>query len=161
MSLACGVFFSQLYSLNPAYKHIQMFNTNELDKKWVEGIAELKALVEEGKAKLESSFSEAELRVARNSSRLQSVEEAIKQAETGIDMLLGQWENICTLNDYLDSGEWQADFEAEERGEISKLIPRGVLSEDGLYNALDRLQDLLGQMASIVDHVVIPEEGDE
>lgn len=138
-----------------------MFNTNELDKKWVEGIAELKALVEEGKAKLESSFSEAELRVARNSSRLQSVEEAIKQAETGIDMLLGQWENICTLNDYLDSGEWQADFEAEERGEISKLIPRGVLSEDGLYNALDRLQDLLGQMASIVDHVVIPEEGEE
>ena len=161
MSLACGVFFSQLYSLNPAYKHIQMFNTNELDKEWVEGIAELKALVEEGKANLESRFSEAELRVARNSSRLQSVEEAIKQAETGIDMLLGQWENICTLNDYLDSGEWQADFEAEERGEISKLIPRGVLSEDGLYNALDRLQDLLGQMASIVDHVVIPEEGEE
>lgn len=66
-----------------------MFNTNELDKKWVEGIAELKALVEEGKANLESRFSEAELRVARNSSRLQSVEEAIKQAETGIDMLLG------------------------------------------------------------------------
>lgn len=134
---------------------------NELDKKWAEGIAELKTLIEEGKANLESRFSEAELRVARNSSRFQSVEEAIKQAETGIDMLLGQWENICTLNDYLDSGEWQADFEAEERGEISKFIPRGVLSEDGLYNALDRLQDLLGQMASIVDHVVIPEEGDE
>jgi predicted nuclease with TOPRIM domain len=134
---------------------------NELDKKWAEGIAELKALIEEEKANLESRFSEAELRVARNSSRFQSVEEAIRQAETGIDMLLDQWENICALNDYLDSGEWQADFEAEERGEISKLIPRGVLSEDGLYNALDRLQDLLGQMASIVDHVVIPEEGDE
>jgi predicted nuclease with TOPRIM domain len=134
---------------------------NELDKKWAEGIAELKTLIEEGKANLESRFSEAELRVARNSSRFQSVEEAIRQAETGIDMLLDQWENICALNDYLDSGEWQADFEAEERGEISKFIPRGVLSEDGLYNALDRLQDLLGQMASIVDHVVIPEEGDE
>ena len=29
------------------------------------------------------------------------------------------------------------------------------------YNVLDRLQDLLAQMASLVDHVVIPEEGDE
>lgn len=136
-------------------------NTNELDKKWAEGIAELKALVEEGKANLESRFSEAELRVARNSNRFKSVEEAIKQAEIGVDMLLDQWENICTLNDYLESGDWQSDFEADERGEISKLIPRGVLSEDGLYNALDWLQDVLGQMASIVDHVVIPEEGEE
>ena len=38
-----------------------MFNTNELDKKWVEGIAELKALVEEGKANLESRVVEDEL----------------------------------------------------------------------------------------------------
>lgn len=101
-----------------------------------------------------------DLRVANNSRRLQSVEEAIKQAEKGVEMLLDQWENICTLNDYLESGEWQADFEADERGEISKLVPRDVLSEDGLYNALDRLQDVLGQMASIVDHVSIPEEGE-
>ena len=76
----------------------------------------------------------------------------------GIDMLLNQWENICTLNEYLDSGQWQADFEADERGEISKDIPRGVLAEDSLYNALDRLQDVLGQMATIVDHVDVPED---
>ena len=133
----------------------------DLDKKWAEGIAELKALIEEGLDKLDERFSPAELRVARNSSRFKSVEEAIKQAEIGIDMLLDQWENICILNEYLDSGNWQADFEADERGEISKLIPRGVLSEDGLYNTLDRLQDVLGQMASIVDHVEIPDEEDE
>ena len=133
----------------------------DLDKKWAEGIAELKALIEEGLDKLDERFSPAELRVARNSSRFKSVEEAIKQAEIGIDMLLDPWENICILNEYLDSGNWQADFEADERGEISKLIPRGVLSEDGLYNTLDRLQDVLGQMASIVDHVEIPDEEDE
>lgn len=54
-----------------------------------------------------------DLRVANNSRRLQSVEEAIKQAEKGVEMLL------------------------------------------------DRLQDVLGQMASIVDYVSIPEEGEE
>jgi hypothetical protein len=104
--------------------------------------------------------SETELRVARYSSLFKEVEEAIKQAEVGVDMLIDQWENICTLNDYLDSGEWQADFEADERGELGKEIPRGVLSEDALYNTLDRLQDVLGQMKSIVDHVQIPTEDD-
>ena len=112
------------------------------------------------KRSLEPQYSPTELRVLRNSERLREVEEAIGQAETGVEKLLEQWENICTLNDYLDSGEWQQDFEADERGEISKDLPRGVLSEDGLYNALDRLQDLLAQMASLVDHVVIP-EGEE
>jgi len=106
------------------------------------------------------NYSETELRVARYSSLFKEVEEAIKQAEVGVDMLIDQWENICTLNDYLDSGEWQADFEADERGELGKEIPRGVLSEDALYNTLDRLQDVLGQMKSIVDHVQIPTEDD-
>ena len=122
------------------------------------GVAQLRDIVEAGKEALEAGRSPAELRIAHNSSLLRAAEEAIRQAEMGIDMLLNQWENICTLNEYLDSGQWQADFEADERGEISKDIPRGVLAEDSLYNALDRLQDVLGQMATIVDHVDVPED---
>ena len=99
-----------------------------------------------------------ELRVASNSERLKTAEEAIKEAEKGIDLLLNAWEDICILNDYMDSGEWLADFEADERGEISKTIPRGVLSEDALYNTLDRLQDVLSQMSIIVDHVDVSED---
>ena len=97
--------------------------------------------------------SETEWRVLMNSLRFKSAEEAIGQAEVGIDMLLDQWDNICTLSEYLKSGQWQKDFEADERDEISKKIPRGVLSEDALFNTLDRLQDILGQMKTIVDHV--------
>ena len=140
---------------------IPMNKKDELSKKLNEGLQEMKAIVEEGRAALEAKYSPAELRVARNSSKFKRAEDAIKEAEIGIDMLLDAWEDICALNEYLDSGEWQADFEADERGEISKLIPRGVLSEDGLYNALERLQDVLGQMASIVDHVEIPDEEQE
>lgn len=135
-----------------------MKKEDELRKKLAEGVEEMKAMVEEGRAELEAQFSPTELRVARNSSKLKRAEEAIKEAEIGVDMLLNAWEDICALNEYLDSGEWQADFEADERGEISKAIPRGVLSEDGLYNTLDRLQDVLGQMAMIVDHVDVSEE---
>ena len=137
-----------------------MKKKDELSKKLAEGIEEMKALVEEGRAELEAKYSPTELRVARNSSKLKRAEEAIKEAEIGVDMLLDSWEDICALNEYLDSGEWQADFEADERGEISKAIPRGVLSEDGLYNTLDRLQDVLGQMALIVDHVDVSKEED-
>jgi hypothetical protein len=99
-----------------------------------------------------------ELRVASNSERLKRAEEAIKEAEKGIGLLLDAWEDICILNEYMDSGEWLADFEADERGEISKTIPRGVLSEDALYNTLDRLQDILSQMSIIVDHVDVSED---
>ncbi len=135
-----------------------MKKKDELIKKTNEGFQEIKAMVEERRAALEAKYSPVELRVARNSSKFERAEEAIKEAEIGIDMLLDAWEDICALNEYMDSGEWQADFEADERGEISKDLPRGVLSEDALYNTLDRLQDILGQMATIVDHVDVSEE---
>ena len=138
-----------------------MKKKDEQNLNLAKGIEELKALVEEGRAQLEAKFSPVELRVARNSSKFKRAEEAIKEAEIGVDMLLDAWDDICSLSEYMDSGQWKEDFEADERGEISKDIDRGVLSEDGLYNTLDRLQDVLGQMASIVDHVVIPEEGEE
>lgn len=110
---------------------------------------------------IKKKFSETEWRVLMNSYRYKGVEEAIKQAEIGIDMLLDKWEDICTLTEYMDSGEWQKDFEADERDEISKKIPRGVLAEDSLYNTLDRFQDVISQMAVIVDHVDFPEEEEE
>ena len=100
-----------------------------------------------------TEFTPTERRVASNSAKLQKAEEAIREAEMGIDKLLDAWEDICSLSEYMESGQWQEDFEADERGEISPVIPRGILSEDGLYNTLDRLQDVLGQMSLIVNHV--------
>ena len=47
------------------------------------------------------------------------------------------------LSDYLESPEWQADFEADERGELPADLPRGVLSEDGIYDALETQRELL------------------
>jgi hypothetical protein len=135
-----------------------MKKKDEQNLNLAKGIEELKALVEEGRAQLEAKFSPVELRVARNSSKYKRAEEAIKEAEIGVDMLLDAWDDICSLSEYMDSGRWKEDFEADERGEISKEIDRGVLSEDGLYNALYRFQDVLAQMSLIVDHVDVSEE---
>lgn len=40
------------------------------------------------------------------------------------------------LTDYYESGAWLRDYERDERGELPPELKRGVLSQDGLYNAL-------------------------
>ena len=38
---------------------------------------------------------------------------------------------------YYRSGQWLADYEADERGELPGGLRRGVLSQDGIWNLLD------------------------
>ena len=48
------------------------------------------------------------------------------------------------LDIYLSSGEWRSDFEDDEAGLLPKDLPRGVLSEDGIYNVLEASAARLG-----------------
>jgi hypothetical protein len=43
-------------------------------------------------------------------------------------------EDMPVLASYLDSKQWQLDYEADEQGRIPRGMKRGVLSQDGLYN---------------------------
>ena len=45
-------------------------------------------------------------------------------------------DDILALESYYRSSEWISDFEADEKGELPADLSRGVLSEDGIYNAL-------------------------
>ena len=45
-------------------------------------------------------------------------------------------EDLANLKDYMESGQWLKDFEADESGRVPKDLPREVLSEDGLYDLL-------------------------
>ena len=45
-------------------------------------------------------------------------------------------EDLRILSDYMDSGAWLRDYEADEAGLLPPGFRRGVLSEDGLYNLL-------------------------
>lgn len=46
-------------------------------------------------------------------------------------------EKLRLLEAYYTSGEWQDDYEADERGELPPDLKRGVLSQDALYNLLE------------------------
>lgn len=45
------------------------------------------------------------------------------------------------LTDYMDSGQWLRDYEADERGELPADLKRGVLSQDGLYNLICEIEE--------------------
>ena len=46
------------------------------------------------------------------------------------------------LEDYYTSPEWQEDYAADEAGLLPEGLKRGVLSQDGINDLLDRFRDL-------------------
>ncbi len=44
------------------------------------------------------------------------------------------------LKEYYKGGQWQKDYEADERGELPADLKRGVLSQDGLWNLLESIK---------------------
>ena len=48
------------------------------------------------------------------------------------------------LEAYYASQEWKDDYAADEAGELPADLRRGVLSEDGIYNELQRYQEMNG-----------------
>ena len=66
---------------------------------------------------------------------LSNIESDLKQLEQCKILLKG-------LEDYYTGGEWLQDFEADEAGELPADLKRGVLSEDGIYDLLERFEGL-------------------
>ncbi|MBR1538164.1 MAG: DUF4298 domain-containing protein [Bacteroidales bacterium] len=71
---------------------------------------------------------------------------AVQALETALDDYESVKIDIDRLTNYLDTGAWREDFEADEAGLIPKNLKRGVLSEDGLY-------DLLTDIVRVNEHL--------
>ena len=52
---------------------------------------------------------------------------------------------LDALKDYMDSGQWKEDYEADEAGQIPSDLKRGVLSEDALYDLLNDADKILAR----------------
>lgn len=64
--------------------------------------------------------------------------------ERSLDDFIAVQASVSELGTYLRSAQWREDFEDSERGKLSAGLPCGVLSEDGIYNLLDRNKELIG-----------------
>lgn len=89
--------------------------------------------------------------------RIAAMEAALDRTAAAVEALaaaLDRYETIQVdidrLTEYLDSGAWRADYDADEAGLVPRDMKRGVLSEDALFNVLgdivsvnEKMQELL------------------
>lgn len=81
--------------------------------------------------------------------RIQEMEQHLDKAQAAINSLeqaLKQYavaqESIEKLKNYLSSKEWKKDFRDSEAGKLPHDLKCGVLSEDGIWNMLDNVNDI-------------------
>ena len=74
---------------------------------------------------------------------------AVQSLEKALDDYQTVKPDIDRLTDYLETGAWREDFEADEAGLVPKGLKRGVLSEDGLYDLLSDIVLVNQQMQDI------------
>lgn len=79
-------------------------------------------------------------------------------AERAMNQALDQFEAlpqvVRQLEEYYTGGEWLRDFEADEQGLLPKDLKRGVLSEDGMDEALTEYRSLLLRMLEAVSRAI-------
>ena len=77
--------------------------------------------------------------------------EAVMELSAALEKYAEAQEAIRELKDYLGSEEWKADFEADEEKRPPQDLKRGVLSEDGIWNMLEDVQQLNNRMLKVVE----------
>lgn len=88
--------------------------------------------------------------------RVRAMEEdynAVAEAVQALEEAVAGFEEVACrlqrLSEYMDSGQWRRDFEADEAGLLPSDLPRGVLSEDGLYNLLEDVEALRARLKEL------------
>ena len=64
--------------------------------------------------------------------------ERIRRMEALYDMALATGQIPRELREYYENGQWLRDYEADARGELPVTLKRGVLSQDGLWDLLNK-----------------------
>ena len=64
--------------------------------------------------------------------------ERIRRMEELYDMARVTGQIPQELREYYENGQWLRDYEADERGELPSNLKRGVLSQDGLWDLLNK-----------------------
>ena len=52
---------------------------------------------------------------------------------------------VRELEAYYTGEQWKEDFAADEAGQLPRDLKRGVLSEDGVYNLLERVREIMDE----------------
>ena len=89
-------------------------------------------------------------RVTAMEARLNRAVEAVAFLEKALDLYETARNDLSILETYLASPEWKRDFNAREAGKLPPDLPCGVLSEDGIYDLLERNDELRSTMSKLL-----------
>ena len=83
---------------------------------------------------------------------MESILDKATQILDEIDRLTVELESIQPeireLEKYYTSTKWRKDLELDARGGLPADLKRGVLSEDGIYNLLERISEFIRAVES-------------
>lgn len=69
-------------------------------------------------------------------------ESLLKQMEEDLTVWKKLKEDLKVLDEYYTGKNWKKDYEADEAGKLPAGLKRGVLSEDGIYDLLERYREI-------------------
>ena len=89
-------------------------------------------------------------RISMMEDRYDEISRVLAALDEAVDEYEDFKSELDALKDYMDSGQWKDDYEADEAGQIPSDLKRGVLSEDGLYNLLHDADTILDRARNVL-----------
>lgn len=90
--------------------------------------------------------------------RIREMEQTLNEAAACVDGLQKALERheavlpkMKALTAYYESELWRKDYADDEAGRISSDLPRGVLSQDAVYDLLTDIQAVRASMLALLD----------
>ena len=85
-------------------------------------------------------------RIGKMERRLERANEVLGRLDAVLDEYESVQDDLQALDQYLGSPEWRADCRADEAGRLPSDMSRGVLSEDGIWNVLERRREIVERL---------------
>ena len=88
-------------------------------------------------------------------SEMEKMFDKVLQTQSAFEKAIEEYRDlqpvVRKLEAYYSSKQWKDDYAMDERGEIPTDVKRGVLSEDGIYNMLERNKEIMGMIGEKAD----------
>ena len=88
-------------------------------------------------------------RIEEMEKHFERASDVVAKLSATLDDFVQIQESIKALETYYGSKEWKKDFRNDEKGLLPTDLKRGVLSEDGIWNLLEEVQELKEKMQSL------------
>ncbi len=89
-------------------------------------------------------------RISLMENRYDEVTRVLAALEEAVDEYEDFKSEIDALKEYMASGQWKEDYEADEAGQLPSGLKRGVLSQDALYNLLNDADQIVARARKVL-----------